>query len=225
MEKSLLLKISSHIVSTALIMTIYCAGTALSQGTKPVSGTTAVPGGASTSAKIENLIKERYLNYHQTLLKANSFDEIAPLRSTKLQAELETKKVEAQAKDADTQRKMMDSLLSLAKALEPKNIIVTNVVVKGDTAELAVSATDSGEFPSAMTKGFGNIASSMGTALGGKSASKPMRSTTTGNIKMLKEDGNWLVGEESWSTNVTNLTPAQEASRNAEDARKKSLSS
>ncbi len=179
----------------------------------------------SNGSKIENLIKERYLLYHQTLLKANSFDELAPFRSSKRRADLEEKKREAQAKDDVAGKKMLAGLFGMVKAMEPRNVTVTAVVVTGDSAVLSVKASDAGEFPDAMAKGFGTMAKGMSTALGDKTtANKPMRSCTTGKIKMEKEDGAWMVGEESWSTNVTNLTPAQEAQRNAQEAQKKSLS-
>lgn len=212
-----------------LILTAaYCTVSALADEAKPTAPSTEATASASNNSggKIENIIKERYLLYHQTLLKANSFDELMPFRSTKMQAEMEKKKSEALAKDEDAGKKMMAGLFSMVKAMEPRNVTVTAVAITGDSAELSVTASDAGEFPDAMNKGFSNMANSISAGLGAKpGASKPMRSTTTGKIKMVKEGGNWLVGEESWATKVTNLTAAQEAKKNAEDAQKKGLSS
>ncbi len=220
---------------TFLILAITCSSySARAEEAKSTSPTTtASSSNASASptpssangSKIENLIKERYLLYHQTLLKANSFDELAPFRSSKRKAEQEEKERQVEAKDKEAGKKMMAGLFGMVKAMEPRNVTVTAVVVNGDSAELSVKASDAGEFPDAMTKGFGSMAKGMSTALGDKTtANKPMRSTTTGKIKMEKEDGTWMVGEESWSTNVTNLTPAQEAQKKAQEAQKKSLS-
>ena len=211
----------------------YCALSVQAEEAKPASQVSEVaasnqpasPTGTG-SGKVENLIKERYLQYHQTLLKANSFDELMPFRSTKMQAEMEKKKAEALAKGGDAGNKMMAGLFGMVKAMEPRKVTVTAVVVKGDSAELSVTASDAGELPDAMNKGIGSMANSISASLGVKPAAiKPMRSTTTGKISMIKENGSWLVGEENWATKVTNLTPAQEAKRNAEDAQKRGLSS
>ncbi len=215
-------------VITLILTNIYCAASALADEGKPKAPSIEATASTSSSSasKIENLIKERYHLYHQTLLKANSFDELMPFRSTKMQAEMEKKKAEALTKDGDAGKKMMAGLFSMVKAMEPRNVTVTAVTVNGDSAELSVTASDAGEFPDAMNKSFGSMANSISTSFGTKPAeNKPMRSTTTGKIKMVKEGGNWLVGEESWSTKVTNLTPAQEAKKNAVDAQKKGLSS
>ncbi len=209
-EPSLKVKLARPLITAAFFLAIsYCASPAVAQG-----------------EKTETLIKDRYLLYHQTVLQANSLDELMPFRPSKIQADMEKKKAEAQAKEGDVGKKMMSAMFSMIKSMEPRNVTVTAVAVKGDTAELTVSASDAGEFPDAMSKGFGNMASTVSAGLGVKpGAIKPMRSTTTGKITMVKEDGNWMVGEESWSTNVTNLTPAQEAKQKAEAAQKKSLSS
>ncbi len=225
--------VGKQTIAPVLILTIaYSAMSALADEAKPTAPSTeataspSISISSSSGGKIENLIKERYLLYHQTLLRANSFDELMPFRSTKMQAEMEKKKSEALAKDGDAGKKMMAGLFSMVKAMEPRNVTVTAVAITGDSAELSVTASDAGEFPDAMNKGFSNMANSISAGLGAKpGATKPMRSTTTGKIKMVKEGGNWLVGEESWATKVTNLTPAQEAKKNAEDAQKKGLSS
>ncbi len=164
--------------------------------------------------------------YHQTLLKAGSFDDVLPFRSSKSRQEMEKKSAEAQAKGAEAGKKMMEGLFALVKVMEPRNVRVDSVRVMGDKAELSVSAVDGGQLSDAMTAGFGGIARGLAGASGGRSQpEKPMRSTTVGKITMFKEDGNWMVGDESWSTKVTNLTAAQEAKRAAEEAARKGLSS
>jgi hypothetical protein len=190
-----------------------------------VSAARTMPSAVPVGAKLETLIKERYMLYHQTLLKAGNFDELMPFRSAKSRVEMEKKMAEAQAKGADDGKKLMDGLFGLVKAMEPRNVKVESVLVNGDKAELILRASDSGQFPDALSKGIDGIARGVAGSLGDKSsADKTMRSTTVGKVTMYKEDGNWMVGEESWSTKVTNLTPAQEAKRNAAEAVKKGLS-
>ena len=196
------------------------SGQPANQPPAPTASSALAPG------QLEKLIKDRYLLYHQTLLNAGSFDDVLPFRSSKSRQEMEKKSAEAQAKGAEAGKKMMEGLFALVKTMEPRNVRVDSVKVMGDKAELSVSAVDGGQLSDAMTAGFGGIARGLtGASRGGSQPAQPMRSTTVGKITMFKEDGNWMVGDESWSTRVTNLTPAQEAKRAAEEAAKKGLSS
>ncbi|MBI5175233.1 MAG: hypothetical protein HY986_20260 [Candidatus Melainabacteria bacterium] len=199
---------------------------------KPSQGQSGQPANQPTASsalapgQLEKLIKDRYLLYHQTLLKAGSFDDVLPFRSANSRKEMEKKSAEAQSKGAEAGKKMMEGLFALVKTMEPRNVRVDSVKVMGDKAELSVSALDGGQFSDAVTAGLGGIARGLtGASRGGSQPGQPMRSTTVGKINMFKEDGNWMVGDESWSTRVTNLTPAQEAKRAAEEAAKKGLSS
>jgi hypothetical protein len=168
---------------------------------------------------LEHFLIERYMQYHKAMLTATSVDDLLPYKPVAMAEKMNTN-LAAKADSPEKLKQVQQAMLAMMKLMMPQNIQITSVKITGDNAELTASASDSGVLMNGLEQGMGKMVSGLATGLGAKPGTSakvqpaPMR--TTGKITMVKEAGEWKIGDESW--NSTNADPKQEAARKVSDA-------
>jgi hypothetical protein len=182
----------------------------------------AVPSDATaTSAmplagtKLEDVITKRYLECHDGFMNAKNFEESMRFSSQKNRDEFQKKMSQLQSKGGDKDLKALQGIYDLMRMMRPRKIKVTRVVVKDDQAVLTATSSDPGELGEKLGNGMNAM---MSATMGATTKQTPMYTKCTGDIKMVKEGGEWMIDHESWNSESSNLTPQQQAKKKAETA-------
>jgi len=156
---------------------------------------------------LEEAIAKRYIECNDGFMNAKTLEEALQYSCQKTRDDFQKKIAEAKAKGSlDQQEKAIDGWFKFLKMMRCRTVKVTKVVVKDDKAELTATSSDSGQIGD-MFNGLNKMIPTAGAK------PTPMYTRNDGVIKMVKENGVWMMEQETWNGSTSNLTPQQQAKK------------